>query len=175
MPIERFDADVSFPDAIGQQVIELFKRNCVAYDRVEEADHRDTLQNRSTTEKLNDLLECKTFYVAKNIRGHVCGVLECDVEECDDATLAFLWWLIVDEQFRGHRIASSLHQRFEKNFVPSVQADATSRVLQALAVHPENPAKKIYERWGYEPGEIEYETGMGLFMTKRPEDIQFWQ
>ena len=170
MPIERFDADSPFPPVIGRQVSELFANNCIAFDDEAEQDRLLTIEKRSTTEKLNELLESKIFYVAKNVREQVSGVLECDARECGEAMLAFVVWLIVDKQLRGNGISSQLHRRFEQEFVPEVQASTKLFVLQALAVHLKNPAKNIYERWGYEPGEIQYDDGRRLFMTKKPKE-----
>lgn len=106
--------------------------------------------------------EGRDFYVATE--GHdVAGFAETVTRPSDGGVFELLSWIMVDSPYRGHSVSTRLHE----SFLTEARRRAANRSVPTAAflnVHPDNPARKVYEAWGYEySGQTDDGT---LFMRK---------
>lgn len=167
--IEVFDRN-HFPNPAQLEALcDLFKENIPAFDETSVDENIGILDAHGTPDAFRTLLETKTMLLVCKAHDEVVATLEWDPRDKSDVVLAYITWLIVDEQSRGQKLSSKLHAHFEQHCIPSVIEATQKTVLQGLSVHVKNPALKIYRKWGYsEKGAPQWNDGRRLFMIKEP-------
>lgn len=147
--IKKYDKGSTLPSEAAEQVVQIFKQN---YPNSHTAENREKdLAERANETALNALLaEGRVIFSAHDIHNKIVGLLEMREVDQGEGIYIQMAWIIVDALARGKGIAFQLHEAFK--------AEAENRAKQMpkpscllLAVHPDNPAKKLYESWGYIP------------------------
>lgn len=142
--IRKYDANSPLPPEVGDQVIRIFRDN---YPEFHSQANRDSdIAERADRTVLDGFLaEGRVIFTAHDIHEKVLGLLEMLEVDQGEGVYMQLVWIIVDALARGRGIASQLHEAF--------QAEAKERAGRIqkpscllLGVHPDNPAKKVYER-----------------------------
>ncbi len=165
--IDIFHREASPSTTQLEEICGLFKRNVPVFDEEGEQERLDTLAMRRTTDAYRELLETKTLIVVRGTRDQIAGLLEWDPRERGDVLIAYITWLLVDEEERGRGLSSQLHREFEGTCVPGLIETTQKTVIQGLSVHLKNPALKIYRRWGYsEHGAPKWNNGRLLCLIK---------
>ena len=155
-------------DEVAMSVVDLLRDN---YPNSHNAEQRTSdLSARLDVDSVRSLSlnHNSSFLVAEKVSDQeAAGFAEMRIIPREFDTLAQLTWLVVGKQHRGYGLASKIHNAF----LQEAQARHQGRLplVAQLGVHPDNPAKAIYERWGYvEVGEAA--TG-NLFMMGLVEDM----
>jgi len=173
--IERYDANHLPCNYDAAEIADLYIRACPAFDEEEEQERKDFLKSVDTPEKILHLISerRKTLFILREISPHlwrgrqkIAALLGCGLKFRDDVFLAYVDWLLTDRESRGKGYASLLHHTFENEYAHEQRAHYRRCLQQAINVHPLNPARKIYEKWGYRPAPEQPEGGRTLFLIK---------
>ena len=161
--ISRYDLTNRVPANAAEQVSNTFKAN---YPPSHSDDDRlDDVINRANAESVKGLLELgNTLYVASPDASTVAGFIESRTITQPEGVYEQLAWIMTNREYRGQHLASLLHGSFIID--ASLRAiERTPKPTRALlSVHEQNPARSVYERWGYSI--IEKTTSGKLLMTK---------
>jgi ribosomal protein S18 acetylase RimI-like enzyme len=146
LEIIRYLKDV--PTTVADQVSRIFEDNYPVSRS--EKERLAEIQKHSGAQAIRNLLiEGRSLYVASQDHKNVAGFLESTIIDQTDGTYELLSWIMTATEFRGIGIASSLHN----NFITDARIRAKQRLpkptLALLNVNLENPAKNIYQKWGY--------------------------
>lgn len=146
--IARYDKERLPPEEIAKDVSALYANNYPPSHSPEK--RAEDLSERDTMEKILGLVkEDRIFFVARDARDSVTGVLEMREVPIEDGLYIQLVWLIVDEIARRQGIGKKLHQSFEVE-AQQIARGSDKPAAQLLGVHPNNTdAIAAYEKWGY--------------------------
>lgn len=145
--IRKFDKNSTLPSDVADQVVRIFQEN---YPNSHSSENREKdMAERADPTALNALLaEGRVIFTVQDVREKVLGLLEMREVDQGEGVYMQLVWIIVDALARGQGISSQLHEAFKAE-----AKERASRIQKPscllLAVHPDNPAKKVYESWGY--------------------------
>ena len=135
-------------DQILDGVCKLFKENLPSFDEEHEAANLATVAEHADAETYKKNLEGILLIIAKDTHDKVAGVLEFEPMQ-NQTTVNFLRWILVNKNERGNRYASVLHGFYE-TYVANLAQRYRLPMQQVLSVHSLNPARAVYEKWGYE-------------------------
>lgn len=135
------------PEAIAEHLSGMFERNYPESHSDEEKE-RDVSQ-RSGPVAIQGLITIgHRLHVAFTENGKPAGFLEEQTIPVEGGVYEQLVWIIVDEYFRGKGLAGLLYQ----SFLRTANKRATERdqpTMGLLNVNANNPAREIYEHWGF--------------------------
>ncbi len=164
--VNRYKPGDHVPAYVAEQVSTVFAMNYPLSHPIEEREEGilgmfDGVAVQSSIDRGN------TFYVASPVEHNpskVAGFLKARTIDQRDGTYEQVAWLMVDHLYRGRHVASLLHRSFILDATLRAQQRAPKPTSALLSVHQQNPARAIYESWGY--GVIEELDSEKLLMTK---------
>ena len=164
MKILKLDQTSKLDDALGAEIVALYKENYPAAHREEY--RTEDLAKRNSPDKIRTLLKEAVLLVAKDTQGKIMGLLEYKEVEEEEGIWVMLAWLIVDTLARGAGVSSQLHAVFEEAS-REIQQRSGKPVAQLLSVHNQNhPAREVYPKWGYQVLDQENSRPDTVFMYK---------
>jgi len=161
----RYQTDI--PTKVAGQISTMFERNYPESHL--EADRIADIQKRSGAAAIRSLLdEGRTLYVAAPTFDRrtpaVQGFLESRIIDADPGTYEQISWIMTAREYQGQGVASRLHGAFMHDALLRTDARFPRPTDALLSVHAQNPAKHLYERWGYQ--EVERTASNMILMTQ---------
>jgi ribosomal protein S18 acetylase RimI-like enzyme len=155
---------------VAEQVSDMFATN---YPESHSDDDRIAhIQQRAGAIAIQALInEGRTLYVASFSPDNVAGFLESRVVDQPDGTYEHMTWLMTSAMYRGHGVASTLHENFMHDASLRAEQRSPKPTLALLNVNEKNPAKEIYTQWGYQALE-QSEVGKIMMVKPLPSDRQ---
>ncbi len=131
----------------AQQVSNLFAFNYPTSHSEEDREY-DIIGKLNADVVMSSLDRGNTLYVASEDTT-VAGFLESRTRDQSHRTYEQLAWIMTAAEYRGRHLASLLHGFFIDDATQRALERVPKPTLAVLSVHENNPAKAIYERWGY--------------------------
>lgn len=170
--ISKYTKEDTLPQEVSLAIHTIFQEN---YPTQHSSEDRANDSGRYLGESaLASLLgEGRVFYVAfsteEDTRGGVAGFIEARTKGYEDGSAyELLVWIMAALKFRGQGVASELHTQFEQDAIKRAHKRKPAPTALLLSVHKQNPARHVYERWGYGElrGEDDTDSPDKIFMQK---------
>lgn len=145
--ITSYNTESGIPPDTAQQVSRLFAFNYPSSHSANDKEN-DVIGMLNGDAVINTMAKGSTFYVALS-GADVAGFVESRVIDRQGGTYEQLTWIMTAAEYRGHRLASLLHKSFIVDATLRALERAPRPTLALLSVHEQNPAKAVYEHWGY--------------------------
>ncbi len=145
--IQKYNVERTITDVHSERVASLFIANYPSSHSLH--DRTEDLQARTPAGISQLNREGRQLYVAYS-ENLVAGFLESRTIEQSDGVYEQLSWIMTDAEYRGRHIASLLHRSFIIDASLRARHRVPNPTLALLSVNAENPARSIYEKWGYE-------------------------
>ena len=151
--ISRYTTEDEIPDIVGDQIAAFFAGNYPP-EHEPSARERDLQRRKDGAAVLELLNRGRTIYTATT-EGWLVGLLESGIyedgidPETTEGAVELLCWLMTEQDLRGQGIASAVHAAFIADAMTRTRERRPKRTDVLLGVNEKNPAKNVYEHWGY--------------------------
>lgn len=151
--ISRYTVEDEMPDIVAHQIATFFADNYPAENGPSARDQGLRLRKDGAA-VLGLLDRGRTIYTATN-DGRLVGVLEARIFEngidleSTDVAAEYMSWLMTQRDLRCRGIASVIHTAFIADAMIRARERRPKETVALLGVHEKNPAKNVYEHWGY--------------------------
>jgi ribosomal protein S18 acetylase RimI-like enzyme len=163
---------MKMPDHTAQQISDLFAANYPP-SHPEEDREKHILEKLNSTAIRLSLENGSTYYVASTLYpdSQVAGFVQARTRDMTGGTYESLSWIMTDPEYRGQHLASLLHRMFTDDATARAALRYPTPTEALLNVHEQNPARAIYEKWGYEATEVK-DSGIVVMTKLLPVEVE---
>ncbi len=148
LEITKYGGKSELPTSVGDELAVLFANNYPP--NYAPPVERNDLAAREDASAIQNLLNRGRTYYLGTAGCRLAGFLESrTLDQDDDTTVELMTWLMVDEAHRGNGVATRLHAAFIADAMLRARSRLPKPTVARLGVHNENPARAMYEHWGY--------------------------